>query len=169
MLSLWDVVTIAAYVLAMVWHHWLYCEELLSPLWSEEDSVNSIRIPILKIEDVLVASIQVALHDASAVQFKDDLLQKIHDTKARGVIIDLTAIDVVDSFIGRMIADIAAMSGLMGARVILTGLQPAVAITLVELGLELQGVLTALNLEKGLALMKNQVDQTTEEGGDGPA
>jgi rsbT antagonist protein RsbS len=120
---------------------------------------------------VLVASIQVALHDASAVQFKDDLLQKIHDTKARGVIIDLTAIDVVDSFIGRMIADIASMSGLMGAQVVLTGLQPAVAITLVELGLELPRVLTALNLEKGLAIMQNQNlqasqddDTSTEEG-----
>ncbi len=118
--------------------------------------MNSFRIPILKIGDVLIASIQVALHDASAVQFKDDLLQQIHDTKARGVIIDLTAIDVVDSFIGRMIADIASMSGLMGAKVILTGLQPAVAITLVELGLELQGVLTALNLEKGLAMMQSE-------------
>jgi len=128
--------------------------------------VNSLRIPILKIGDVLIASIQIALHDASAVQFKDDLLQKIHDTKARGVIIDLTAIDVVDSFIGRMIADIAAMAGLMGARVVLTGLQPAVAITLVELGLELTGVLTALNLEKGLAVMQRQTDQA-EESSDG--
>ncbi len=116
--------------------------------------MNSLRIPILKVGNVLIASIQVALHDASAVQFKDDLLEKIHITKARGVIIDLTAIDVVDSFIGRMIADIAAMSGLMGARVVLTGLQPAVAITLVELGLELNGVLTALNLEKGLEMMR---------------
>lgn len=129
--------------------------------------MNSIRIPILKVGDVLIASIQVALHDASAVQFKDDLLEKIHTTKARGVIIDLTAIDVVDSFIGRMIADIAAMSGLMGARVVLTGLQPAVAITLVELGLELPRVLTALNLEKGLALMQRQ-DEQAEEDGDVP-
>jgi rsbT antagonist protein RsbS len=112
---------------------------------------------------VLVASIQVALHDASAVQFKDDLLQKIHDTKARGVIIDLTAIDVVDSFIGRMIADIASMSGLMGAQVVLTGLQPAVAITLVELGLELPRVLTALNLEKGLAIMQAQNQQSSQD------
>ncbi len=126
--------------------------------------MNSLRIPILKVGDVLVASIQVALHDASAVQFKDDLLQKIHDTKARGVIIDLTAIDVVDSFIGRMIADIASMSGLMGAQVVLTGLQPAVAITLVELGLELPRVLTALNLEKGLAIMQNQNQQTSQNG-----
>jgi len=128
--------------------------------------VNNIRIPILKVADVLIASIQVALHDASAVQFKDDLLQKIHDTKARGVIIDLTAIDVVDSFIGRMIADIASMAGLMGTRVVLTGLQPAVAITLVELGLELPRVLTALNLEKGLDVMRNQaaIDEEINNG-----
>ncbi len=132
--------------------------------------MNNVRIPILKVGDVLIASIQVALHDASAVQFKDDLLQKIHDTKARGVIIDLTAIDVVDSFIGRMIADIAAMSGLMGTRVVLTGLQPAVAITLVELGLELPSVLTALNLEKGLEVMRHQsqvTDAADEESSNG--
>lgn len=116
--------------------------------------MNDFRIPILKIGDALIASIQVALHDASAMQFKDDLLERIHATKARAVIIDLTALDLVDSFIGRMIADIAAMSGLMGTRVILTGLQPAVAITLVELGLELPHVHTALNLEKGLVLLQ---------------
>lgn len=127
--------------------------------------MDSLRIPILKIGDILIASIQVALHDASAVQFKDDLLQKIHDTRARGVIIDLTALDVVDSFIGRLIADIAAMAALMGTRVVLTGLQPAVAITLVELGLELPRVLTALNLEKGLSMMQ----RLTEESGDGAA
>jgi len=129
--------------------------------------VNSVRIPILKVGDVLIASIQIALHDASAVQFKDDLLQKIHDTKARGVIIDLTAIDIVDSFIGRMIADIASMSGLMGTHVVLTGLQPAVAITLVELGLELPTVLTALNLEKGLDIMRNQTLNADEENHNG--
>jgi rsbT antagonist protein RsbS len=127
--------------------------------------LDSLRIPILKIGDILIASIQVALHDASAVQFKDDLLQKIHDTRAKGVIIDLTALDVVDSFIGRLIADITAMAGLMGASVVLTGLQPAVAITLVELGLELPRVLTALNLEKGLSVMR----RLTEERVDGAA
>jgi len=130
----------------------------------EENTVDNVRIPILKIGNILIASIQVALHDASAVQFKDDLLQKVHDTKARGVIIDLTAIDVVDSFIGRMIADIASMSGLMGTRVVLTGLQPAVAITLVELGLELPRVLTALNLEKGLDVMRRHTNEIDEEG-----
>jgi rsbT antagonist protein RsbS len=126
--------------------------------------LDNLRIPILKIGDILIASIQVALHDASAVQFKDDLLQKIHDTRARGVIIDLTALDVVDSFIGRLIADIAAMAGLMGARVVLTGLQPAVAITLVELGLELPRVLTALNLEKGLAMMQRMTGEESDDG-----
>lgn len=129
----------------------------------QESPVESLRIPILKIGDILIASIQVALHDASAVQFKDDLLQKIHTSRARGVIIDLTALDVVDSFIGRLIADIAAMAGLMGTRVVLTGLQPAVAITLVELGLELPRVITALNLEKGLSVLQ----RLTEERGDG--
>ncbi len=125
--------------------------------------MNGIRIPILKIGNVLIASIQIALHDSTAIQFKNDLLEKIHETKAKGVIIDLTALDVVDSFIGRMIADIAAMSGLMGTRVILTGLQPAVAITLVELGLELPRVLTALNLEKGLELMQRQSEEEETE------
>jgi len=125
--------------------------------------LDSQRIPILKIGNVLIASIQVALHDASAVQFKDDLLNKIHESRARGVIVDMTTVDVVDSFIGRLIADIAAMAGLMGAEVVLTGLQPAVAITLVELGLELGRAKTALNLEKGLAMMRRQA----EENGDG--
>lgn len=125
--------------------------------------MESARIPILKLGDVLITSIQIALHDASAVQFKDDLLQSLHDTRARGVIIDLTAVDLVDSFIGRLIADLAAMANLMGARVVLTGLQPAVAITLIELGLELPRALTALNLEKGLALMQRLTAERAEE------
>ncbi len=132
---------------------------------AREDRVESLRIPILKIGDILIASIQVNLHDASAVQFKDDLLEKIHATRAKGVIIDLTALDLVDSFIGRLIADIAAMAGLMGSRVVITGLQPAVAITLVELGLELPRVITALNLEKGLSVLQ----RLTAESGDGAA
>ena len=115
------------------------------------------RIPILQIEQFLVASIQVALHDASAVQFKDDLLDRIHDTKARGLILDLTAMDVVDSFLGKLIGDVTEMAGLMGTTVVITGLQPAVAITLVELGLDLPGVVTALNLEKGMARLRQQI------------
>lgn len=125
--------------------------------------MESLRIPILKIGDVLIASIQTTLHDSSAVQFKDDLLQRIFETRARGLIVDLTAVEVVDSFIARLISDIASMAGLMGTRVVITGLQPAVAITLVELGLELPQVLTALNLEKSLAALQRQV----EESGDG--
>ncbi len=120
--------------------------------------MERLRIPILKIGDILIASIQTELHDASAVQFKDDLLQQIYTTRAQAVIIDLTAVEVVDSFIGRLIADVAAMTGLMGASVVLTGLQPAVAITLVELGLELPRVTTALNLEKGLRLLHQRLE-----------
>lgn len=123
-----------------------------------------IRIPILQIEDFLVASIQVALHDRSAVQFRDDLLQRIFDTKAKGLIIDLTAVDIVDSFIGRLIGDVAEMAALMGTRVVVSGLQPAVAITLTELGLELPGIITALNLEKGIAILRREVSQ---DGGSG--
>ncbi len=123
-----------------------------------------IRIPILQIEDFLVASIQVALHDRSAVQFRDDLLQRIHETKAKGLIIDLTAVDIVDSFIGRLIGDVAEMAALMGTRVVVSGLQPAVAITLTELGLELPGIITALNLEKGISTLRRL---TREEEGEG--
>lgn len=115
--------------------------------------MEALRIPMLRIGDTLITSIQTELHDASAVQFKDDLLDRIHRTRVQGVVIDLTAIDVVDSFIGRLISDIGAMCGLLGARVVLTGLQPAVAITLIELGLELPRIQTALNLEQGLALL----------------
>ena len=125
--------------------------------------MENLRIPILKIGNVLIASIQTTLHDSSAVQFKDDLLQRIFETRARGLIVDLTAVEVVDSFIGRLISDIASMAGLMGTRVVITGLQPAVAITLVELGLELPQVLTALNLAKGWAALQRQI----EASGDG--
>lgn len=122
-----------------------------------------IHIPILQIEDFLVASIQTALHDRSAVQFRDDLLQRIHETKAKGLIIDLTAVDIVDSFIGRLIGDVAEMAALMGTRVVVSGLQPAVAITLTELGLELPGIITALNLEKGISILRRLTRE--EEGG----
>ncbi len=120
---------------------------------------DTIRIPILQIERFLVASIQVALHNSSAVQFKDDLLTAIHRTRARGLILDMTALDVVDSFLGKLIGDVAEMAGLMGATVVITGLQPAVAITLVELGLSLEGVVTALNLEKGMACLRRRLAQ----------
>jgi rsbT antagonist protein RsbS len=115
------------------------------------------RIPILQIEDFLVASIQTPLHDAAAVQFKDDLLERIYSTKARGFVLDLTAIDVVDSFMARIVADVAEMAGLMGAHVVVTGLQPAVAISLVELGVEMAGVTTALDLDRGIRILRELV------------
>jgi rsbT antagonist protein RsbS len=119
------------------------------------------RIPILQIEDFLVASVQVALHDRLAEQFRDDLLKRIYETKSKGFILDLTALDVVDSFLGRMIGEIAEMASLMGTHVVVSGLQPAVAITLVELGVELSGVSTVLNLQKGIIALRRLL-----EGGD---
>lgn len=124
---------------------------------------STIRIPILKIEDYLVASVQMALHDRSAVQFKEDIIERVYETKAKGVIVDLTAVDVVDSFIGRLLNDITEMASLMGAKVVITGLQPAVAITLVELGLEMPGVITALNLEKGIAALRHLAEKDSSD------
>jgi rsbT antagonist protein RsbS len=120
------------------------------------------RIPILQIENFLVASIQVPLHDRLAEQFKDDLLKRIYETKAKGFILDLTALDVVDSFLGRMIGEIAEMSSLMGTHVVVSGLQPAVAITLVELGVELSGVTTVLNLQKGITTLRRLLKRGDE-------
>jgi rsbT antagonist protein RsbS len=124
--------------------------------------IEASRIPILKIGDFLVASIQVELYDKSAVLFKDNLLQEIYRTKAKGLILDLTAVEVVDSFMGRIITEVGAMAGLMGTKLVITGLQPAVAITLVELGLELAGVHTALNLEKGIAVLERIIAEGEE-------
>jgi rsbT antagonist protein RsbS len=124
--------------------------------------IEASRIPILKIEEFLVASVQVELYDKSAVMFKENLLQRIYETKAKGLILDLTAVEVVDSFMGRIITEVGAMAGLMGTRVVITGLQPAVAITLVELGLELEGVSTALNLEKGITTLRRMIAEGEE-------
>jgi rsbT antagonist protein RsbS len=121
------------------------------------------RIPILQIEDFLVASIQTPLHDAAAVQFKDDLLERIYSAKARGFVLDLTAIDVVDSFMARIVADVAEMAGLMGAHVVVTGLQPAVAISLVELGVEMAGVTMALDLDRGIRILRELVAPEREQ------
>lgn len=112
--------------------------------------MQSNKIPILEIEGILVASIQVEMHDASALQFKQDIGDRISATGARGLVLDLTAVEIVDSFMGRIVNEIGQMSRLMGAAVVISGLQPAVAITLVELGLALPGVQTALNLEQGM-------------------
>ncbi|TYR78364.1 STAS domain-containing protein [Priestia megaterium] len=115
------------------------------------------RIPILKLYDYLLVSIQWELDDQTAIQFQEDLLSKIHQTGAKGVVIDLTSIDMIDSFIAKVLGDVVSMSSLMGARVVLTGIQPAVAITLVELGIGLNDVLTALDLEKGLEKLQSEL------------
>jgi rsbT antagonist protein RsbS len=111
------------------------------------------RIPVLKMGDCLLVSIQVDMHDRLAVALQDDLTSKISSTRARGVLIDISALDVVDSFIGRTLGNIAAMAQVLDARTVVVGMRPAVAITLVELGLELPGVKTALDVEKGMALI----------------
>ncbi|MDF2955480.1 STAS domain-containing protein [Candidatus Alkanophaga liquidiphilum] len=123
------------------------------------------QIPILKIGDFLVASIQIPLHDKLAVKFQQDLLQKIEKTKAKGLIVDITAIDVVDSFITRILVEIAKMAGLMGVKTVLVGLRPEIAITLVEFGMELGGIKTALDLESALSLLRRCVDEA--DGSDG--
>ncbi|HEU4532100.1 MAG TPA: STAS domain-containing protein [Steroidobacteraceae bacterium] len=111
------------------------------------------QIPILKVHDALLVSIQVDMHDRLAMQLQDDLTTRITETHARGVLIDISSLDVVDSFIGRMLGNIAAVSRILDAVTVVVGMQPAVAITLVELGLQLEGVRTALNVERGLALL----------------
>jgi rsbT antagonist protein RsbS len=112
------------------------------------------RIPILKMGDCLLVSIQVDMHDRLAMTLQDDLTDRISRTRARGVLIDISALEIVDSFIGRMLANIAAMARVLDARTVVVGMQPAVAITLVELGLSLPGVSTALNIEKGMELIR---------------
>jgi rsbT antagonist protein RsbS len=113
------------------------------------------RIPILKLRNLLLVSIQVDMHDRLAMQLQDELTAKISETGARGVLIDISSLDIVDSFIGRMIANIAAMARVLDAETVVVGMQPAVAITLVELGLNLPGVRTALNVDKGMALLES--------------
>jgi rsbT antagonist protein RsbS len=115
------------------------------------------RIPILKMGDYLLVTIQVDMHDQLAMQLQEDLTSRISADSASGVLIDISSLDVVDSFIGRMIANISAMARVLDAQTVVTGMRPAVAITLVELGMTLEGVHTALNVERGMALLRQKV------------
>ncbi|MEV0130945.1 STAS domain-containing protein [Dactylosporangium sp. NPDC050688] len=111
------------------------------------------RVPVLKIGEILLVSIQIDLDDQSALQLQEDLSDRIVETGAHGVIIDISALEIVDSFIGRMLSTIAAVSRVLDAETVVVGMRPAVAITLVELGLSLNGVRTALNVDKALAIL----------------
>lgn len=112
------------------------------------------RVPILEIEGTLLVSIQVDLHDRSVLALQEDLAERISASGAHGVVIDISAVEIVDSFIGRMFATIASLSRLFDADTVVVGMRPAVAITLVELGLTLDGVRTALNLERGTRILR---------------
>jgi rsbT antagonist protein RsbS len=116
------------------------------------------EIPILQIGDCLLVSIQVDMHDRLAMELQDDLTVRIVESRARGVMIDISALEIVDSFIGRMLNNIAGMSRVLDAVTVVVGMRPAVAITLVELGLTLTGVRTALNVDKGLAMIRRLID-----------
>lgn len=120
------------------------------------------RIPILRIGEFLLVSIQVDMHDRLAMSLQDDLTERIVLEKARGVLIDISALDVVDSFIGRMLGHIASISRVLDAQTVLVGMRPAVAITLVELGLALPGIQTALNVDKGMDLLRRASEQSQE-------
>jgi rsbT antagonist protein RsbS len=115
------------------------------------------RIPILKMGEFLLVSIQVDMHDQLAITLQDDLTQQIVKHRAHGVLIDISSLEIVDSFIGRMIGNIAGMARMLDAETVLVGMKPAVAITLVELGMALTGVRTALNVEKGMAMLRNSL------------
>src|SRR3984885_14148412 len=124
------------------------------------------RIPILKMGEFLLVTIQVDMHDRLAMTLQEDLTERIVSAHARGVLIDISSLDVVDSFIGRMLGHIAAMSRILDAETVVVGMRPAVAITLVELGLALPGIRTALNVEKGMDLLRRAQEQDYREPGD---
>ena len=126
------------------------------------------RIPILKMGPYLLVTIQVDMHDRLAMTLQDDLTSRIVSARAKGVLIDISALEMVDSFIGRMLGDIAAMSRVLDAETVVVGMRPAVAITLVELGLSLTRVRTALNVERGMELLRTQID-ARERGHADPA
>lgn len=120
------------------------------------------KIPILRMGDFLLVTIQVDMHDRLAMALQDDLTSRISQTGAHGVLIDISSLEIVDSFIGRMLGNIAAMSRVLDAETVVVGMQPAVAITLVELGMSLSGVKTALNVDAGMVLLRESLDEREE-------
>lgn len=124
------------------------------------------QIPILQVGEFLLVSIQVDLHDRLALRLQDDLSDQVVKTHAKGVLIDVSTVEIVDSFIGRMLGNMAALSYILGAHAVVVGIRPEVAITIVELGLSLSNVHTALNMDKGIALLQTLVKQSQVEGRD---
>ena len=125
------------------------------------------RIPILKMGRALLVTIQVDMHDRLAEVLETDLTNKIVEANARGVLIDISALEIVDSFMGRMLDNIASVSRVLDAETVVVGMRPAVAITLVELGLSLPGIKTALNVERGMALLKKRLgEEAVHDDGD---
>jgi len=124
------------------------------------------RIPILRMGHFLLVTIQIDLYDRLATNLEADLVQMVNKTGARGVLIDISALSIVDSFMGRILGNIGSMSKIMDAETVVVGMQPAVAITLIELGLELKGVHTALNVERGMELLKTKIDMEEEPDDD---
>jgi rsbT antagonist protein RsbS len=122
------------------------------------------RIPILKMGEFLLVTIQVDMHDRLAMTLQDDLTAQIVKYRAHGVLIDISALEIVDSFIGRMLASIASMARLLDAETVVVGMQPAVAITLVELGLPMQGIRTALDVEKGMTALRSAILEAGRDG-----
>jgi rsbT antagonist protein RsbS len=123
------------------------------------------KIPILRMGEFLLVTIQVDMHDRLAMTLQDDLTTRISETGARGVLIDISSLEIVDSFIGRMLGNIAAMSRVLDAETVVVGMRPAVAITLVELGMSLAGVKTALNVDTGMELLRASLDGNEEMNG----
>ncbi len=122
------------------------------------------RIPILRMGQHLLVTIQVDMHDQLAMTLQDDLTSKVVQSGAKGVLIDISSLEIVDSFIGRMLGNISEMTRVLDAETVVVGMQPAVAITLVELGLSLPGIRTALNVERGMALLQDSMGPSEAEG-----
>lgn len=128
------------------------------------------HIPILRMGEFLLITVQVDMHDRLAMQLQDDLTQRIVEFESKGVLIDISSLEVVDSFIGRMLGNIAAMSRVLDAQTVLVGMRPAVAITLVELGMSLPGIKTALNVERGMEILRagRRAEEAPESEEEGP-